>query len=128
MMTTNNIRPEKRTGLMRIVYATKYSLEGMKATFATEAAFRQEVLITCVSVPLALVMPISFLFKAFLIGSTIALLIIELLNTAIESIGNMVTQEFHPLVKRAKDTGSAAVMLGLINLFVAWLLALLQAF
>ena len=128
MMTTEKNTPEKRTGLTRILYATKYSFEGIKATFATEAAFRQEILIACISIPLALVLPISFLFKAFLIASTIAILIIELLNTAIESIGNLVTQEFHPLVKRAKDMGSAAVMLGLTNLSIAWLFALLQVF
>ena len=128
MMSTNKNTPEKRTGLIRIVYATRYSLEGMKAAFATEPAFRQEILITCISIPLALVMPISFVFKAFLIGSTLVILITELLNTAIESIGNIVTQEFHPLVKRAKDMGSAAVMLSVINLSVAWLFALLQVF
>jgi len=127
-MSTNKNTPEKKTGLIRIFYATRYSLEGMKAAFATEPAFRQEILITCISIPLALVMPISFVFKAFLIGSTMVILITELLNTAIESIGNTVTQEFHPLVKRAKDMGSAAVMLSVINLSVAWLFALLQVF
>jgi diacylglycerol kinase (ATP) len=120
--------PKKRRGLIRILYAIKYSLEGLSATFITEAAFRQEILIACILIPLALMMPLSLVFKAFLIVSTIGVLITELINTAIESTVNMISQDFHPLVKRAKDMGSAAVMLSIINLIVAWIFALFQIF
>ena len=127
-MNTNRDIPNKKTGLVRIFYALKHSLEGMNLAFKTEPAFRQEIILACISLPLAFVMPVSLVFKAFLMVSTIALLITELLNTAIESIANTVTQEFHPLVKRAKDMGSAAVLLSIVNLSVAWVFALLQVF
>ena len=128
MINTHKDIQGKKRGLLRILYAVKYSFEGMQATFSTEPAFRQEIFISCISIPLAILMPISFLFKAFLIASTIAILITELLNSAIEGIVDILSQEYHPLVKRAKDMGSAAVMISIINLSVAWLFALLQAF
>ena len=110
------------------MHAVRYSLDGMRAAFITETAFRQEILITFISIPLALIIPISFLFKAFLIVSTIFVLITELLNSAIESIVTILSKGYHPLAKRAKDMGSAAVMLSIINLSVVWLFALLQVF
>ena len=110
------------------MHAVRYSLDGMRAAFITETAFRQEILITFISIPLALVMPISSVFKAFLIVSTIFVLITELLNSAIESIVTILSKGYHPLAKRAKDMGSAAVMLSIINLSVVWLFALLQVF
>ncbi|MFH0813537.1 MAG: diacylglycerol kinase [Pseudomonadota bacterium] len=123
-MIDNN--QKKIRGLKHIWQATLYSLDGIKTAFITEAAFRQEVIITSISIPLALMIPLSFVFKAFLIASTIGVLIAELVNTALESIVNIVSQGFHPLGKRAKDMASAAVMLSIINLGVAWLFALLQ--
>lgn len=123
-MIDNN--QKKIRGLKHIWQATLYSLDGIKTAFITEAAFRQEVIITSISIPLALMIPLSFVFKAFLIASTIGVLIAELVNTALESIVNIVSQGFHPLGKRAKDMASAAVMLSVINLGVAWLFALLQ--
>lgn len=123
-MIDNN--QKKNRGLKHIWQATLYSLDGIKTAFITEAAFRQEVIITSISIPLALMIPLSFVFKAFLIASTIGVLIAELVNTALESIVNIVSQGFHPLGKRAKDMASAAVMLSIINLGVAWLFALLQ--
>ena len=125
-MGSKNLK--KRKGLIRILYAIKYSLEGLSTTFITEAAFREEILVSCILIPLALIMPFSLVFKAFLIVSTIGVLITELINTAIESTVNLISQDFHPLVKRAKDMGSAAVMLSIINLIVAWTFALFQIF
>jgi len=125
-MGSKNLK--KRKGLIRILYAIKYSLEGLSTTFITEAAFREEILVSCILIPLALIMPLSLVFKAFLIVSTIGVLITELINTAIESTVNLISQDFHPLVKRAKDMGSAAVMLSIINLIVAWTFALFQIF
>jgi len=119
---------KKKRGLIHILHAVRYSLDGMRAAFITETAFRQEILITFISIPLALIIPISFLFKAFLIVSTIFVLITELLNSAIESIVTILSKGYHPLAKRAKDMGSAAVMLSIINLSVVWLFALLQVF
>ena len=125
-MGSKNLK--KRKGLIRILYAIKYSLEGLSTTFITEAAFREEILVSCILIPLALIIPLSLVFKAFLIVSTIGVLITELINTAIESTVNLISQDFHPLVKRAKDMGSAAVMLSIINLIVAWTFALFQIF
>ena len=125
-MGSKNLK--KRKGLIRIFYAIKYSLEGLSSTFKTEAAFREEILVSCILIPLALIIPLSLVFKAFLIVSTIGVLITELINTAIESTVNLISQDFHPLVKRAKDMGSAAVMLSIINLIVAWTFALFQIF
>jgi len=125
-MGSKNLK--KRKGLIRILYAIKYSLEGLSTTFRTEAAFREEILVSWILIPLALIMPLSLVFKAFLIVSTIGVLITELINTAIESTVNLISQDFHPLVKRAKDMGSAAVMLSIINLIVAWTFALFQIF
>lgn len=94
-MIDNN--QKKIRGLKHIWQATLYSLDGIKTAFITEAAFRQEVIITSISIPLALMIPLSFVFKAFLIASTIGVLIAELVNTALESIVNIVSQGFHPL-------------------------------
>ena len=113
-----------KTGLKRIWNALFYSLDGFAAAFKYEDAFRLEVLLALILIPLAFSMHISGIGKALLIASVLLVLIVELLNSAIEAITDRVSLENHVLAKRAKDFGSAAVMLSVINVVVVWLLVL----
>ena len=113
-----------KTGLKRIWNALFYSLDGFSATFKHEDAFRFEVLLALILIPLALHMHVSGVGKALMVGSVLLVLIVELLNSAIEAATDRISIEDHVLAKRAKDMGSAAVMLSLINVPVAWLLVL----
>ena len=111
-----------RTGLQRIGNAFCYSLDGFAAAFAVEDAFRQEVLLAAVLVPLALYLPGAGAGKALRVASVLLVLIVELLNSGIEAVTDRVSLEDHALAKRAKDMGSAAVMLSLITVPTVWLL------
>lgn len=114
-----------KTGLTRIWNALRYSLDGLKAAFQHENAFRQEVLLAAVLIPLALWLPVTGVGKALMIGSVLLVLIVELLNSAIEAAVDRISLEKHQLAKRAKDVGSASVFVALINVAVVWLLVLL---
>ncbi|BEV72436.1 MULTISPECIES: diacylglycerol kinase [unclassified Paludibacterium] len=109
-----------KTGVVRLVNALGYSIDGMRAAFRHEDAFRQLVLLALVLVPLAFIVHATPLARALLIASSLATLIIELLNSAIEAAVDHTSLERHPLAKRAKDMGSAAQLLGLINLALVW--------
>ena len=114
-----------QTGLKRIFNAAGYSLDGLRAAFRHEDAFRQLSLLALLLVPLALfVVDATPLARALLVASSIATLIIELLNSAIEAAVDHTSLERHPLAKRAKDMGSAAQLLGLVNLLLVWGLVL----
>lgn len=113
-----------RRGLARIWAALFHSLDGFSAALRHEDAFRQEVVLALVLIPLALAMHVSGLAKALMVGSVLLVLIVELLNSAIESLTDRVSLENHELAKRAKDMGSAAVMMSLVNVPVVWGLAL----
>ena len=108
------------TGITRIIKAGGYSLAGLKATFKHEAAFRQELALCLVLLPLALWLGQTGIEKAVLIGSLILVLIVELLNTAIEAVVDRFGGEQHTLSGRAKDIGSAAVFMSLLNVLVIW--------
>ena len=114
-----------KTGLRRVWNAMFYSTEGLKAAYRHEDAFRQEVLLALLLIPLALFLPTSGLGKALMIASLFLVLIVELLNSAVEATVDRVSLEHHRLAKRAKDIGSAAVMMSLANVAVVWLLVLL---
>lgn len=114
-----------KTGLRRIWNAFHYSLEGFAAAYRNEDAFRQEVLLGAVLLPVAALAPVGLLGKALMIGSMFLVLIVELVNSAIEAAVDRISLENHRLAKRAKDIGSAAVMLSLLNLAVVWALVLL---
>lgn len=109
-----------KTGLTRIRNAFFYSLEGLGAAIKLEAAFRQEVILATLLIPLAVILPVSLTQKALLIGSILIVLITELLNSAIEWVVDYVSTSRHPFAKRAKDMGSAAVLLALVNGGVIW--------
>jgi diacylglycerol kinase (ATP) len=114
-----------KTGLKRVWNAFLYSLAGLRAAFRYEDAFRQEVLLAAVLIPMAFVTPASGLGKALMIASVLLVLIVELINSAIEAAVDHTSLDQHLLAKRAKDIGSAAVLLSLINVFMVWLLVLL---
>lgn len=114
-----------KTGLQRLVNATRYSLQGLAAAARHEAAFRQELLLAAVLAPLGLWLGNGGLERALLAGSVLAVLVVELLNSAIEATVDRVSLEDHHLAKRAKDFGSAAVMLSLATVAAVWLLVLL---
>lgn len=113
-----------RSGIARLWNAVFYSLEGFSAAFRNEDAFRQEVLLALILIPIALHAHVSGIGKALLVGSVLLVLVIELVNSAIEAATDRISLEEHVLAKRAKDMASAAVMLSLINVPVIWLLVL----
>lgn len=108
--------------MRRIWNAMFYSIEGLRAAYRHEDAFRQEVLLALLLIPLALFLPASGLGKAMMIASVLLVLIVELLNSAVEATVDRVSLEHHRLAKRAKDIGSAAVLISLANVVVVWLL------
>jgi diacylglycerol kinase (ATP) len=113
-----------KTGLRRIWNALFYSFAGLKAAYRHEDAFRQEVWLAVVMIPLALLLPAPAMGKALMIASVLVVLIVELLNSAVEATVDRVSLEQHRLAKRAKDIGSAAVLFSLINVVVVWMLVL----
>ena len=112
--------------MKRVWSALLYSLDGFTAAFRNEDAFRLEVLLALILIPLALSMHTSGIGKALMVGSVLLVLIVELVNSAIEATIDHISLEEHVLAKRAKDMGSAAVMISLINVPVMWLLVLLR--
>lgn len=113
-----------KTGIRRLINAFGYSLEGFKAAFVHEDAFRQEVFLAIVLVPLAIYVGESPVEQALLIGSVLLVLIVELLNSAIEAAVDHTSTEHHALAKQAKDIGSAAVFIALLIVAVVWGLVL----
>lgn len=114
----------KATGLRRIINACGYSRDGLVTTFRKEAAFRQESIAALALLPLAFALAPDRVFLALMIASILLVLIVELLNSAIEAAIDRFGPERHPLAKHAKDAGSAAVLLALILAAVVWLAAL----
>lgn len=115
-----------KTGLRRVLNATHYSLSGLAAAARHEDAFRQELILVALLTPAALWLGDSGVERALLIGSLVLVLIVELLNSAVEATVDRISFENHRLAKRAKDIGSAAVMLSLVNAGVVWLLIILS--
>lgn len=117
--------PRKGIGdLRRIVDATRYSLAGLAAAIRHETAFRQELVLAAVLVPLGLVLGADGVERALLAGSVLLVLVVELVNSAIETVVNRIGSERHELAGRAKDLGSAAVMLSIATTVAVWLLVL----
>jgi len=107
-------------GLRRVLNATRYSRDGLRAAWQHEDAFRQELVLAAIMIPTALLLPVTLLEKLLLIGAVVLVLIVELLNTAIEAAIDRDSLEINPLGKRAKDYGSAAVMLSLLLAGGTW--------
>lgn len=108
------------TGIKRVIKATGYSIQGLKAAFKHEAAVRQEFMLLVIFSPVALMMDISTVEKILLIGVLVIVLLCELLNSAIEAVVDRVGTEYHELSGRAKDIGSASVFVALCFAFFTW--------
>jgi len=116
--------PQKsRRGLNRLKHAAGYSLSGLYAAWG-ETAFRQEAIASIFLIPLSFWLGTNWLETALLAGTVVAVMVVELLNTAIEAAIDRVGPEWHDLSKRAKDTGSAAVLLSLLLLIGVWAAAI----
>lgn len=113
-----------KTGLRRLINAARYSLHGFGSAYRHEDAFRQEVLLAAVLIPVALVTGGTGIGKALMIASVLLVLVVELLNSAIEAAVDRISLDRHRLSKRAKDIGSAAVFLSLVNVVIVWGLVL----
>lgn len=120
--------PDKAEGFQRVIRATGYSLAGIKAAIKGEAAFRQELILTVVLVPVALLMPIEGTLRLILVISTVQVLALELLNSAIEAMVDRVCEGYDPYAKRAKDMGSGAVFIALLVAMLSWGTGIYSAF
>jgi diacylglycerol kinase (ATP) len=109
-----------RPGLTHVWHATCIALQGLRAAWQYEDAFRQEVLVAAIAIPVALLLPANSLGKVMMIASILLVLIVELLNSALETAVDHTSLEQHPLAKRAKDIASAAVLLSIVNALVVW--------
>lgn len=109
-----------KTGLRRVWNALHYSLAGLKAAYTHEDAFRQEVWLALLLIPAAFLLPASGIGRALMVGSVLLVLVVELLNSAVEATVDRISLEDHRLAKRAKDIGSAAVLVALVNVAVVW--------
>ena len=113
-----------KTGLTRVWNALFYSVAGLKAAYRHEDAFRQEAWLALLLIPLALWLPASGIGHALMIASVLLVLIVELVNSAIEAAVDRISLDQHRLAKRAKDIGSAAVLIALLNVCAVWMLVL----
>ncbi|QHM72769.1 diacylglycerol kinase [Mixta intestinalis] len=108
------------TGLVRIIKAAGYSWKGLRAAWQHEAAFRQEAVLALVAIIIACWLDIDAMTRVMLIGSVVLIIIVEILNSAIEAVVDRIGNEFHPLAGRAKDMGSAAVLISIILALFVW--------
>jgi diacylglycerol kinase (ATP) len=119
---------KSKSGLKRIMAATGYSIEGLQSAWRHEHAFRQELVVVVIGTLVALFLPISSFQKLFLIATLVFVLIVELINSAIEAVVDRVSLERHPLSKNAKDFGSAAVLLAVLIAAASWGVVLFNRF
>ncbi|MDC9582689.1 diacylglycerol kinase [Xenorhabdus sp. PR6a] len=108
------------TGLIRIIKAAKYSAKGIKAAWQNEAAFRQEAIVAILAVIIAFSFDFGLFERLLLIGSIMLVVIVEILNSAIEAVVDRIGSEYHELSGRAKDMGSAAVLLAILLALFTW--------
>ncbi|HHO48700.1 MAG TPA: diacylglycerol kinase [Desulfobacteraceae bacterium] len=114
------MKPHNATGLTRLFRAFQWSWKGIKHAFVNEAAFREEVLVTCLLGPLGFWLGNTPVEKILLVGSLCLVLTVELLNSSLEAVVDRIGEEPHPLAGHAKDMGSAAVFVSLFNAAVVW--------
>ncbi len=111
-----------RRGIRRLINAFFYSLSGLALAYRHESAFRQEVALAAALIPLACILQVDAIARVLLIGSVLLVLVVELLNSSIEAAIDRISLDTHRLSKRAKDLGSAAVLIALAALAVTWAL------
>ncbi len=119
--------PEQKDGLARIFRAAKFSWQGFLHAIKKEKAFQQELVVSLMVLPLTFFMSISIELKLMIWMCHFAVMIVELLNSSIESVADL-TEEYHQLIKQAKDMGSLAVLMAIIVLVITWGIALYQQF
>lgn len=131
-MTDKNVKSsvdlKGKTGVRRLINATRYSKQGFSAAWKTEEAFRQEAILSIIMIPIACLIPVTMVEKLLMIGSVFIVLIVEVLNSAIEAVVDRFGTEIHPLSGKAKDLGSAAVLLALVQCGVVWVVILMANF
>lgn len=120
MTDADAINPHKREGFRRVVNACWYSLEGLGSALKHESAFRQELILALILVPLAMFLPVGMIGTLLLITSVFLVLIVELMNSAVEWVVDYISLEKHPYAKRAKDMASGAVFLSLLHAGITW--------
>lgn len=113
-----------KTGMRRLINAFGYSMDGLAAAYKNEDAFRQEVRLALLLIPLAVYLGHSSLERAAMVACVFLVIIVELLNSSVEATVDRISLDHHLLAKRAKDIGSAAVLMSLLNLLVVWALIL----
>ncbi len=113
------------TGVSRLISALGFSINGLRRALKTEAAFRQEAVLALILLPVAIFVGDNGLERAVLVASVLLVLIVELLNTGVEAVVDRVGSEFHDLAGYAKDAGSAAVLIALIQLAAVWFLIII---
>jgi len=109
-----------RPGITHVWHAMGIALQGLRSAFEHEDAFRQELIIAAIAIPVALFSSANMTGKAVMIGSVFLVLIMELINSALEAAVDHTSLNLHPLAKRAKDIASAAVLLSIVNACVMW--------
>ncbi len=119
-MNSKSQQKPTNTGLKRIWAALLYSVEGIKSACKTEESFRQELILSAILLPILLLLSVPVWLKWFLFFAHLHVLIAELINSAIEAVVDLVSPGFHPLAKKAKDIGSAAVLLTLFSTTGLW--------
>jgi diacylglycerol kinase (ATP) len=114
------MKPENNYGLKRVFRATGFSMKGLMSAWKNEAAFRQETVLACIMLPIVLLINISTPERILLIMTVLIVLIVELLNSAIEAVVDRIGDEIHPLSGQAKDIASAAVFISLVLCALTW--------
>jgi diacylglycerol kinase (ATP) len=115
-----------KTGIKRLANAFTYSVAGTLAAFKHEDAFRQEVILSIILIPLAIYLGQTAIEQALMISSILLIIVVELLNSSVEATVDRISVKRHKLSKRAKDIGSAAVFFSLVNASVVWFLILVK--
>lgn len=114
------MKPNTRHGIKRILSATKYSIKGFYAAWKNEAAFREEAIAAFILIPVAFLLPVTIMEKILLLSTVFLVVIIEMINSAIEAAIDRIGTENHELSGRAKDMGSSAVFLGICLAIIVW--------
>ena len=113
-------KPPPRIGPARLFPALRYSFEGLAGVWRTEGSFRQEVVLAAILIPLACILPLGALERLALVASVLLVLLVEIINSAIEATLDRISEERHALTKHAKDAGSAAVFMSILIAAITW--------
>lgn len=121
----NIMKPANNHGIKRVIRATGFSIQGLKLAWKNEAAFRQELILAAIMLPIALIVDVTSVERVLLILGLFLVLIVELINSAIEAVVDRISDEFHPLSGQAKDIASAAVFMSLAFCGLTWAIILI---